>query len=239
MDTQTNQQIVRRRQGPRMINGLRHDTLCGPVRPNPHRPPVWDDHNTNMWGSPAVPEAAGRHLHKAAPVLAWLTLTWRRMWEGRSILLLPLLLFPPLCLSRYLDGTVRLQQRRPDRHQAFIILLWLLSDQSVCRGETFADLATLPPQNLSSYPPVAFVPVSPDLCAGLPVEPPHPGPHGGWPEVSVWCAAVGQRRSGGGGVKSADYIGTATHMTSRSQFHSIVSVPDSHAAPWCKQHSLR
>lgn len=53
-----------------------------------------------------------------------------------------------------------------------------------------ADLATLPPMTLAPIPPhhhhpFAFAPVSPDLCAGLPVEPPPPGAHGGWPEVSV------------------------------------------------------
>jgi len=197
------------------------------------RPATWDDHNTNMWGSPAGPRAAGRHLHEAAPVLARLseTGTLGCRCHFRS--------FPPICLSLSLHVTATLYHTdNPTETRAFIMPLSMRSDQSVCRGTRLTDLATLPPKPLAPVPHLPptcfFVSFSPDLCAVLLVEPLPPGPHGGFPEVIVWCASVGRR---GGGVSSADSIGTATHMTSRSQFQ-LPAFTDSHAASWCKQHSL-
>ncbi|TNN88297.1 hypothetical protein EYF80_001513 [Liparis tanakae] len=48
---------------------------------------------------------------------------------------------------------------------------------------------------------------------------------------------VGAWRRGGGVSESADSIGTATHVTSRSQFQ-LAAFTDSHAASVCQQHSL-
>lgn len=51
---------------------------------------VQDDHSTNMWGSLAAPQAARRHLHKAALIPTCLALTWGSMWDSHSVWL-PLL----------------------------------------------------------------------------------------------------------------------------------------------------
>lgn len=110
-------------------------------RPSPPRAPMWDDHNTNMWDSPAVPQAAGRHLHKAAPVLAWLTLTWGSMWDRHSLLLPPLLLFLTslsLTLSgRHRKTAAQTSRPTPSVYHGALDALWSVSLQS--------NLATLPP----------------------------------------------------------------------------------------------
>lgn len=71
-----------------MMSGSRQDALrSGPARPACAR---WPQHK-HVRQSHRLLE---RHLHKAASVAAWLTLTWGSMWDGRSLLLPPLLLFP-------------------------------------------------------------------------------------------------------------------------------------------------
>lgn len=147
-------------------------------------------------------------------------------------------LFPtPLSLALsgwHHETTTQTLRLTPCVYHPALAVLWSVS-QSVK-----TDLATLPSQNLLTL--LDLMPASPNLCAGLlvePLPPPHTT-HWEWPEVSAWCAAV-ERRGGGGIVKSADYIGTATHMTSQSQFQlTALCLCQTPMLPlWRKQHNLR
>lgn len=136
--------------------------------------------------------------------------------------------FPPLCLSLYLDGTTRLPHRHPDWHHAFIIQLLLSSDLSV-NEERFTDLATLPSKpwllNL-----LDFMPASPNLCAGLLVEPP---PHTPWRMARGQCLMCSCREKGRRRKSEKCWLHRNGHphdVTVTVSAHSIVSVPDSHAA---------
>lgn len=80
----------------------RHERLQegrrGPAKPSAS---VWDDHNTNMWGAPAGPQAARRHLYKAAPRPLFATVSHGGACEtgALSVPLPPFWFFPALlCL---------------------------------------------------------------------------------------------------------------------------------------------
>lgn len=80
-----------------MINSLSPDTPWpGPAEPS-SRLRTSDDHNTNMWS----PQDAGRHLHKAAPILAWLTLTWGSMWDTLHVAAAAFTLSPSLSATLF------------------------------------------------------------------------------------------------------------------------------------------
>lgn len=107
--TRTHKQTECSDRGRRTISGWRRD--------GPWSIPVgWPQHKHVRLSS--IPQPAGRHLHKAAPVLAWLILTWGSMWDGRSLLLPCCCSFPPLCVSLYLDEMPR---PTPDRSPSSLI----------------------------------------------------------------------------------------------------------------------
>lgn len=124
-----------------VISGSRQNTLSWCSRAIPS-PPVWDDHNTNMWGFPAAPQAARKHLHKASSRPCSPHSHMGEHVRQALCCCHRFCSFPPLRLSLCLDGTAR----HPDRQHSFITVPLMLSDQSFCRGERSTDLATLPPK---------------------------------------------------------------------------------------------
>lgn len=136
----------------------------------PGRPVAWS--GWAMWGCPAVPQDAGRHLHKAAPVFPPPTLTWGSMWDRHSRL--PVAAFS---LSHPFDCH----------------FIWTPQRDRAARltpCSCYRCSMTLKSSRFSSLGPSRFSAGFQVLALSL------LGPT----EVSLWCAAVGQRRRGRGGA---------------------------------------
>lgn len=178
------------------------------------RDALWPNPAEPCEAVPAVPQDARRHLHKAAPVLALLYHMGEHVKQTGT----------PGCSSFSLLLYRAATQTSP------LDVLSLLSDQPVC-GAKMTFLTRLERIKCCSYPVWGSW-----LCIT-------PGPQGGWPEVSVWCAALRQKGGGKGGAgrgrekKSADCTGTATHVTSRLSLSSQHCVRV--GRPWTDKHSHR
>lgn len=149
-DAHTNQQILRQ-----MMSGSRLDTLwSGPGRALPVHPCGMTTTQTceTLQQSHRL---LGDTYIKQLPFLLGSLSHGEACETGTPCCCRRFCSFSPLCLSLYLDGTARLPHRHPDQHQAFIMALLMLSDQSVCR-------VTSPP-----FPPKTLAPISPPLLLCL------------------------------------------------------------------------
>lgn len=129
----------------------RHERLQegrrGPAKPSVS---VWDGHNKNMWCAPAGPQAARRHLYKAAPCPLLVTVSHGgSMWDSSSV-----------CVAAIVLTLSRSSVPLPNQHQALTL------------HYIYPILSPLYPKTLPPVPLWCFGLASPwPACMHLPPRP--------------------------------------------------------------------
>lgn len=159
---------------------------------------------TQTWGAPAGPQAARRHLYKAAPCPLLATVSHGGACETGAVSeSLPSFWFFPalLCLSLTPDAAAR----HPNQHQDFILhyidpILSPFYPKTLPPVPLWCSCARLSPTCMRAPPTQAWWRIARGQCA------------------RCSCTAKMSRKRRRGFRKSADCVGMVTQMMSRSQF---------------------